>query len=412
LLDSLREYVTRFVVLPSDEAADLLALWTLHTHAIDAAQATPYLRITSATPSSGKTLLLEVLGALCARGWHAVNPSTAVLYRKIDQDGPTLLLDEMDNYPLSDRRDALSVLNNGYRRGARVDRVGDGGKLESFSCFCPKAYAGLDVRDLPPALLSRSVTVRMEAKLSREQVERWPGAWAEADADPAPLREACATWAEANVEALRAIRPTLPPGLGDRSAEVWRALLALAEHAGADWPDRARRAANVLSAGGDAADALSEPVQLLADVRAAFESNGTAMLTADLLTFLNGLDESPWGARRRGEGLDARGLARMLRKFQTSEGAPIRPGSIRTGTGPTKGYRWDQFTDTFERYLPHPASPAKPAKSSPDAERVSPDSPDSPGNGQGRFVCSCGTPGLPAEDGRCSRCYGWPEVEQ
>ena len=43
----------------------------------------------------------------------------AVLYRKIDRHSATLLLDEMDNYPLDDRRDALSVLNAGYKRGAR-----------------------------------------------------------------------------------------------------------------------------------------------------------------------------------------------------------------------------------------------------------------------------------------------------
>ena len=73
----------------------------MHTHALDGRRATPYLRVTSATPSSGKTLLLEMLAALCARGWHAVKPSTAVLYRKIDRVRPTLLLDEMDNYPFT-----------------------------------------------------------------------------------------------------------------------------------------------------------------------------------------------------------------------------------------------------------------------------------------------------------------------
>ena len=86
---------------------------------IEAAWATPYLRVTSAAPGSGKTLLLEILESVCRRGWHAVNPSVAVLYRKIDRAQPTLLLDEIDNYPLDDRRDALAVLNAGYKRGAR-----------------------------------------------------------------------------------------------------------------------------------------------------------------------------------------------------------------------------------------------------------------------------------------------------
>jgi 5S rRNA maturation endonuclease (ribonuclease M5) len=104
LLDEIRGFIVRFVVLPSDAAADLLALWVLHTHAFEAFWATPYLRVTSATPDSAKTLLLEVLASITRRGWHEVNPSTAVLYRKIDRQQPTLLLDEMDNYPLDDRR--------------------------------------------------------------------------------------------------------------------------------------------------------------------------------------------------------------------------------------------------------------------------------------------------------------------
>ena len=106
LLDDISRFINRYVVLPRprpdrDVIGDLLALWVLHTHTFQASWATPYLRITSAAPESGKTVLLEVLASICRAGWHAVNPSVAVLYRKVDQDPPTLLLDEMDNYNLS-----------------------------------------------------------------------------------------------------------------------------------------------------------------------------------------------------------------------------------------------------------------------------------------------------------------------
>ncbi|HEX5923890.1 MAG TPA: hypothetical protein VFY45_08660, partial [Baekduia sp.] len=123
-------------------------------------------------PDSGKTLLLELLAAICRAG-GTLNPSTAVLYRRIQRDTPTLLLDEMDNYPLNDRTDALSMLNTGYKRGAKVDRCTSTGDLESFSCFCPKAFAGLDQRAMVPTLLSRSVTIRLERKAPHEQVDRW-----------------------------------------------------------------------------------------------------------------------------------------------------------------------------------------------------------------------------------------------
>ena len=248
LLEAIRTFVARFMVLPSEQVADLLALWVLHTWSFEAAWATPYLRIVSATPDSGKTLLLEVLAVLTRRGWHAINPSTAVLYRKIDQLTPTLLLDEMDNYPMDERRDALSVLNAGYKRGAKVDRCTDTGALESFDAYCPKAYAGLDQKALVSTLLSRSITIRLERKTSAEQVEMWIAPLTEPQA--APLTERCEAWAHHNLDALRGAHPQLPAELLNRAAEVWWALLAIADRVGDDWPARVRDAARTLTAGG------------------------------------------------------------------------------------------------------------------------------------------------------------------
>jgi hypothetical protein len=368
LLREIREFIGRFVVLPSDEAADLLALWVLHTHAFEAAWATPYLRITSAAPSSGKTLLLEVLAAICRNGWHAINPSVAVLYRKIDRQQPTLLLDELDNYPLDDRRDALAVLNGGYKRGARVDRCKENGDLESFNAFCPKAYAGLDKRQLVDTLLSRSITIRLEKRLASEDVDMWIAPLTEPEA--IPLRNRCEWWAAQNREGLALHKPTLPDGLINREAEVWWALLAIAELADRDWPDRARRAAMELTAGGDDTDDAPDQVRLLLDIRDAFGDEIT-ISTASLLGHLNGLDESPWGARRRGEGLDARGLAKMLRPFK------IKPRSVRAEGG-SKGYRLEQFEDAFSRHLPEVAQAAQAAQPAPHMDCDVPDVPDVP----------------------------------
>jgi bifunctional DNA primase/polymerase-like protein/uncharacterized protein DUF3631/primase-like protein len=267
LLDDVREFVTRFVVLPTPAAADLLALWVLHTHAFEAFWATPYLRVVSAAPDSGKSLLMEVLSTICRRGWYAINPSVAVLYRKVDRDTPTLLLDEMDNYPVDERRDALAVLNGGYKRGATVDRCKENGDLVSFNAFCPKGYAGLDNRQMVPTLLSRSITLRMERKTATERAEMWIAPLVEPEA--AALRERCQAWGEQNLEALATHRPDLL-GLFNRAAEVWWALLAIAEHAAGEWPARARVAASEFTSGGDDTDDVPDQVQLLLDIRAAF----------------------------------------------------------------------------------------------------------------------------------------------
>ena len=120
ILDDVVDFIRSYVVLPVDHRKDeehedvvahVLALWALHTHCFAACWATPYLRVTSAAPVSAKSLLLEVLASISRRGWLAVQPEPAVLYRKIDRDTPTLFLDEMDNFALDEKRDALAVLD-------------------------------------------------------------------------------------------------------------------------------------------------------------------------------------------------------------------------------------------------------------------------------------------------------------
>lgn len=289
LLDVTRDFIRSYVVLPmvsrGDEehehvVGDLLALWVAHTWAFEACFATPYLRVVSAAPVSAKSLLLEVLASISRRGWLAVNPSPAILYRKIDRDQPTLLLDEMDNYQLDERRDSLAVLNSGYKPGVPVPRCTDRGDLEEFACFCPKGYAGLDERQLAPALLSRSITIRMETKRRGDEVEMWIGP----DVEPktADLRARWEAWAERHVDELKGRRPDLV-GLVNRQAEVWWILLSIGELAGAEWTERARRAARVLGAGGDETDRPSQQVQLLTDIRAAFGKDAT-IFTETLLT--------------------------------------------------------------------------------------------------------------------------------
>jgi hypothetical protein len=57
VLDAVAGTVRQYVVM-TEHQADAVALWVAHTHALDAADASPYLSITSAEKESGKTRLL------------------------------------------------------------------------------------------------------------------------------------------------------------------------------------------------------------------------------------------------------------------------------------------------------------------------------------------------------------------
>ena len=218
VLDRLVAFIRRFVVLSVAQVV-LIALWIVHTHALDAADCTPYLSITSAEKRSGKTRLLEVLALLVARAWLTGRVSAAVLVRKTANEEPTLLLDESDAAFKGDKEYAEAlrgILNAGFRRGGVTSLcVGQGANItyQDFPVFSPKAIAGIG--KLPDTVADRSIPIELHRRAPDEYVERFRQRKAEPEA--VPLRSAAAAWAEANLTALAEAEPELPEKLDDRA---------------------------------------------------------------------------------------------------------------------------------------------------------------------------------------------------
>jgi hypothetical protein len=367
LLDQVRRFIRRFVVLPSDAAATVLALFVLHTWATEAAEATAYMVVVSAEKGSGKTRVLEVLGYLVREPWHTAGVSEAALFRKIEQDEPCLLLDEIDAIfgSNSERTEPLrAALNAGNRRGGRVTRcIPPKMELGEFSVFCPKALAGIDTGRLPDTIKDRSVILRMKRRCAGEEVERLRHRNVAPEAEP--LTDSLGAWAEAAGPILRTATPELPDELSDRAADGWEPLLAIADLAGEEWATEARQAAVILSAPSDEDELALGPL-LLAGIRKSMDGR-QAISTADLLASINADEELPFGAWNEGKGIDARRLARLLKPYG------IKPKSIRLGDGTPKGYALEDLQDTFVRYLPGPQHPQL-------AQRAEPPHADEPGD--------------------------------
>lgn len=358
LLEALIAFLRRFVVLSSEAQAVALALWLAHTHALGAADATPYLAVTAPDKGCGKTLLLELLELLAARSWKIDGaPTEAVLFRKLDRDRSTLLLDEVDRlFRGGDERTEplTAILNAGNRRGATVPRcVGQGTQLDfrDFAVFGAKALAGIDHERWPDTIRDRAVVIALKRCAADERPERFRRRRAEPEASA--LRERAAAWGETAEERLAALEPEDLEHLSPRAFDGWEPLLAIAELAGAEWPARARAAALALSGRGRVEDG-SARTQLLADVRRVFDARRADRLASDeLVGALRGLDEAPWGDWRGG-GLTPRHLADLLRPYG------IRSRSVRLEDGSTpKGYRREQFEDAWKRYLPACAAPER-----------------------------------------------------
>lgn len=348
LLETAIEFVARYVVLPGEAEEVTLALFAAHTYAIEAAHATPYLLVTSPERRSGKTRTLEVIELLVAEPWRVTGASEAAMFRKIAKCKPTLMLDEIDATfgSHSDRTEPLrALLNAGNRPGASVARcVGEKSDVQDFPVFCPKVLAGIDSGNrIPDTIRDRSIPIRMQRKTGAELVERFRHRTAKEESED--LRSALESWALDWLDGLAAAEPRVPDLLGDRAAEAWEPLLAIADLASGEWPSRARDAAIALN-GGEDADEQTLGALLLGAICKAFAGRDR-ISTADLRNAINADDELPFGGWRDGKGLDPRGLARMLKPYA------VQPRSVRLPDGSTpKGFLREQFLDAWERWLP------------------------------------------------------------
>ena len=141
LLDGMTAAISRHVVMPPD-AAELAALWALHTHCYECWRHTPRLAITSPGRQCGKSTLLDVLGCMVPRPVQSESLSTAVLFRVIAKHRPTVLLDEAD-IMLRDDDDLRACVNSGHKANGCHHRCeGDSHEIRSFPTFAPMAIAG------------------------------------------------------------------------------------------------------------------------------------------------------------------------------------------------------------------------------------------------------------------------------
>jgi hypothetical protein len=355
LLEELRGFLKRYIVFPNEDAVIACTLWAAHTHAFGAFDFTPYLHIHSPTKECGKTNLFICLKYLCANPWLAIQPTEAVLFRKIDMHCPTLLLDETDT--VFDGKDnpategIRAVLNSGFARGVVVPRCdGQNHALREFMVFCPKAFAGIG--NIPETIASRSIKIPMERRRRDQKIEKLRERGVVQNA--APIASALAKWFSDPVviEELRKARPEMPPGLSDRSEDICESLFAIADMAGGMWPALARRALVRLRAKGPTDDEDTR-IMLLAAIREIISRwEYPAISSKGLLEELIEREGEPWGlwwardvlnGNIRGPGSK---LARHLKPFG------IIPRTVRIEDDVVKGYPINVFAESFDRYLP------------------------------------------------------------
>ncbi|MGV9604079.1 DUF3631 domain-containing protein [Streptomyces sp. NPDC003631] len=357
LLDEVEAFHRRFNVFPHEAAYVAVALWDAHAHLLDCFDSTPRLAFLSPEPGSGKSRALEIVETLVPAPMTAVNASAAALFRSVSNPSgrPTILFDEIDTIfgpKAGDNEELRGFLNAGHRRtGVTYRCIGDGGNqtVQAFPSYCGVAVAGLG--NLPDTIMTRSVIIRMRRRARNERIEAFRARIHEAEGHK--LRDRLAQWAEHARGFVMGAWPDMPEGVSDRPADVWEPLLAIADAAGGDWPQRAREACVTLVTASKTNDKGSLGVRLLTDLRDHVLVGIDRLPTIAILDRLNALDDAPW-ADLNGKPLDSRRLSKMLAEYMTADTEPIASRNIKTAGSVLKGYYATDLHDAWARYCPPP----------------------------------------------------------
>jgi len=235
LIEELETFFAERAHLPQG-AALVLAYFALNTWTFSLFDTVPYLLLESAVPGCGKSTVIRLLDAMSCRPRKATSLSEAVMFRLIDGEAPTLLVDEAETVDgRSERAEALRVIaHEGYKKGGQVPRcAGEDHEVRWFDVYCSKVFAAIG--GLTGALLDRCLVIHME-KAPKGSVRKSARHRA-LHRDARHLVIQLEAYGLQASDALRRLYEAEPdcgywPSITDREAELWGPLLTHARLAG------------------------------------------------------------------------------------------------------------------------------------------------------------------------------------
>jgi hypothetical protein len=178
MFEELQAQFRKYIHFNEDEHYSLLPLWVIGTYLTPLFKAYPYINLWG-LKNTGKTKVMELCKILCLNSTMLANTSCAALFRIIEQDCPTLFLDEVEN--LFDEKNQseeassiVSILNAGWMSGStvtRVEKVDDSQEVGRFNVYCPKMLGS--IKGIRGALESRSINIVMVRALNNPVSDTW-----------------------------------------------------------------------------------------------------------------------------------------------------------------------------------------------------------------------------------------------
>ncbi len=236
LIDRLTGLFSTHIIFRDRRVPLLLAVWTMGTYLFKVFRFYGYILINSPVKRCGKSLLLDLLSHTCFNATpRLVNPSEAYVFREVDGNDATLIIDEVESLGDDDKEkkaNLISLLNAGFQKGSKAPRMEVKGKVFEpvyFSAYSPKVFAGIS--DIVDTIEDRSFRVTMARKLKAETVDRFNLRKREHELEV--LREDLFLWALKNAEDVAQVYEASDgfkgiESIDDRQKDILEPLLSIA----------------------------------------------------------------------------------------------------------------------------------------------------------------------------------------
>lgn len=203
LVEHLVRLFSNHIFFSDKRTSLLLALWTMGTYFFKAFKFYGYVLINSPVKQCGKSLLLDLLSHVCFNATsRLIIPSDASVFREVDANDSTLIIDEVESLSEKDREKnagLIALLNGGFQKDSKVSRAEkiEGKKIDIvyFSAYSPKALAG--IKKVVATIEDRSFRITMKKKLETEKTLRFDLRKQEKEVEL--LREDLYLWALKNI---------------------------------------------------------------------------------------------------------------------------------------------------------------------------------------------------------------------
>lgn len=360
VLSKTRGFLNRYMVFPAQDHAIVTALYCAVTHLWQHFDALPYLHITSVTKRSGKSRLAELMQFVCNNPVSAAGAGGAAsLYRSVEDEQPTIFMDEIERLSSETGSVMREMLNVGYRRGGVMRRWSAQG-AEEFPAFCPKVFIGIG--DLYDTLRDRTIAVKL---VRGKPPMRF--LYEVAKTDGAALRDEMHRVVQENKVAILDSYARIDLSfLSDRDEELWLPVFAVCSVIETEMVEELKRIAVdmatekttparrhvELEESEEQAATNEYGERLLIDLHALMlQSKKPYVLSADAIDALKAIPTAPWRKFRGDGGLDPIDMSNLLARFTN-----VKPVNIKVSRGVVRrGYRKDDVAKALATLNPDTA---------------------------------------------------------